>query len=279
MSPFELAVVGSGGPVGVGRSASCYVVFVDGVARVIVDVGPGAFVRLGEMKVDLHALDVMLLTHLHIDHAGDVPGFVKSRDLSTQGALTFRIFGPAAGGDYPSTTDFIDRLFGSRGAFAYLRTFRNELRFAVTDLPTQANAGVNEVLHDGDLHITSIAVHHDDVPALAFRIEHAGHAIVVSGDLASKNENLTTLAANADVLVYDTAVLDPPRSPANLYDFHTAPHRIGEVARAAHVRTLVLSHITPQVDGAHDEVLAAIRASFQGDVRFAEDRMRIDATK
>jgi ribonuclease BN (tRNA processing enzyme) len=278
-SRFELAVVGSGGPSGFGRAASSYVIFIDGAARVLIDVGPGAFVRLGEMGVDLEALDTVLLTHLHIDHAGDLPGFVKSRDLSFDEPLTFRIFGPAGGGDYPSTTVFIHRLFGPQGAFAYLSKFRNDLRFIVTDLPTQPEAAVHELLHEEDLRVTSIAVDHDEVPAVAFRVEHVGRAVVVSGDLASKNDNLARIAAGADLLVYDTTVLDPPGSPKNLYDLHTAPQRIGEIAAAARVKSVLLSHLPPAVEKAHDEVLASVEATFKGDARFAEDCMRIDLMK
>ena len=253
--------------------------FVDGAARILLDVGPGAFVRLGEMGVDFKALDTLLLTHLHIDHTGDVPGFVKSRDLTFDDAMTFRFFGPGGAGDYPSTTAFVDRLFGKQGAYAYLPKFRNELRFVLTDLPTDPGAPIHEVLRDGDLHVTSIAVDHDDVPAVAFRIEHAGHAVVVSGDLASKNDNLARLAAGADLLVYDTAVLDPPGSPRKLYDLHTPPRRIGEIASAARVRALLLSHIPPDVEKAKDDVLQSGRETFKGDARFAEDCMRIDLTK
>ena len=281
-APFarlELMVLGSGGPRGFGRAASSYVVFVDGVARILVDVGPGAFVRLGELGVEFKALDTLLLTHLHIDHVGDLAGFVKSRDITFDEPMTFRIFGPSGAGLYPSTTVFVERLFGESGAFAYLRSFRNELRFAVTDLPIGADAPIREVLREGDLHITSIAVDHDDVPAVAFRIEHAGHAVVVSGDLASKNDNLARLAAGADLLVYDTAVVDPPGSPKRLYDLHTAPHRIGEIAAAAHVRSLLLSHIPPNVDNARVEVLRSVQATFKGETRFAEDCLRIDLTK
>jgi ribonuclease BN (tRNA processing enzyme) len=275
-SAFELVVLGSGGPRGFGRAASSYLVYLDGKARLLVDAGPGAFVRLGEIGVDFEALDTLLLTHLHIDHAGDVPGFVKSRDLSFDKPLTFRIFGPAGGGDYPSTTAFIDRLFGPHGSFAYLPTFRNELRFEVSDLPTKADAPIHELLHEGDLRITSVAVDHDDVPAVAFRIEHAGRALVLSGDLASKNDNLAHLAAGAALLVYDATVLDPPGSPAALYDLHTAPRRIGEVAAAANVRSLLLSHLTPAVETARSEVLRSVHATFKGDARLAEDCMRID---
>jgi ribonuclease BN (tRNA processing enzyme) len=276
---FELGVLGSGGPRGFGRAASSYVVFTEGIARLLVDAGPGAFVRLGEMGIEFKELDTLLLTHLHIDHTGDVPGFVKSRDLTFDDPMTFRFFGPGGAGDYPSTTTFVDRLFGTHGAYAYLPKFRNELRFAVTDLPTDPGAPIHEVLRDGDLRVTSVAVDHDDVPAVAFRIEHAGHAVVISGDLASKNDNLARLAEGADLLVYDTAVLDPPRSPRKLYDLHTPPHRIGEIASAAHVRSLLLSHIPPTVEKAKDDVLRSVHDTFKGDARFADDCMRIDLTK
>ena len=275
-SPFALTVLGSGGPRSFGRAASSYVVSVDGVPHVLVDAGPGAFVRLGETQLDFERLDTVLLTHLHVDHAGDLPGFVKSRDLTYDRALTFRIFGPEGGGAYPSTRAFVEGLFGAHGAFAYLPGFRNELTLDVHDLPTRADAPIQEILRDPELRVTSIAVDHGDTPAVAYRIEHGGHAIVISGDLASKNDNLVRLAAGADVLVYDTAVLDPPGSSPGLYALHTPPRRIGEVAAAAHVRSLVLSHLPPAVLRAQGEVLAAIRAGYGGPVRFASDCMRVE---
>jgi ribonuclease BN (tRNA processing enzyme) len=124
--------------------------------------------------------------------------------------------------------------------------------------------------------VTSIAVDHDDAPAVAFRIEHAGRALVVSGDLASKNDNLARLAAGADLLVYDASVLDPPGSPRSLYALHTPPRRIGEIAAAARVKSLLLSHIPPSVQQAKDEVLRSVHVDFAGETRMAEDCMRVD---
>ena len=275
-TPFALVVLGSGGPRGFGRAASSYLVVLEGVPRILVDVGPGAFLRLGELEVDFERLDTVLLTHLHIDHTGDVPGFVKSRDLTFDMPLTFRFFGPAGGGAYPSTTAYVDRLFGAKGAYAYLPRFRNELRLTATDLPTAPTAPIHTVLEEGPLRVTSIAVDHDDVPAVAYRIQYAGHALVVSGDLASKNDNLVTLAAGADLLVYDATVLDPPGSPAGLYDLHTAPHRIGEVAAAARVKAVVLSHIPPNVEKEKESVVQSVKESYRGKVDMAADCMRFD---
>ena len=127
--------------------------------------------------------------------------------------------------------------------------------------------------------MTSIAVDHADDPAVAYRIERAGHAVVVSSELASKNDNLARLAAGADLLVYATAVLDPPGSPANFYRLHTTPRRIGEVAASAHVRSLLLPHVAPNIEKAAGEVLASIRTSYAGPARFASDCLRIDLAK
>src|SRR5580698_1085582 len=109
---LEVLVLGSGGPGAAGRAASSYLVFVDGVARILVDAGPGSFARLGEAKVSPSRTDIVLLTHLHIDHAGEIPGLFKSRAVSGSGPITFNIWGPSGAvknGEnpyFPSTTEF-----------------------------------------------------------------------------------------------------------------------------------------------------------------------------
>jgi ribonuclease BN (tRNA processing enzyme) len=276
-APLELVVLGSGGPRSFGRASSAYAVLVDGVPRVLVDAGPGAAVRWGALRLDFEQLDTYLLTHLHIDHAGDLPGMVKSRDLSFSQPLQFRLFGPTGGGDYPSTTAFVAALFGEAGAFRYLKDFRNELRLEVTDVPAGRGGPPRVLLEEPDLRVLAVAVDHDDVPALAFRIESHGRAVVVSGDLGSSDGALVALARDAEGLVYDATVLDPPAASPLLYRLHTAPARIGEVAAQAGVKALVLSHLTPSVEAAPEAVLASIAGRYRGPVRFAEDCLRVPA--
>src|SRR6516225_9476938 len=98
-TPLELVVLGSGGPGAVGRAASCYLVLIDGTARILVDAGPGAFARLGEAKLSLSDTDIVLLTHLHIDHAGELPGLFKARAVSSGDSVVFRVWGPAGTGE------------------------------------------------------------------------------------------------------------------------------------------------------------------------------------
>ncbi len=279
--PFELGngldliVLGSGGPRAAGRAAASYVIAIAGTPRYMIDAGSGSFTRLGESGLASDKLDTILLTHLHIDHAGDVPDLVKSRDLLGKGPLRFRIVGPSGQGLYPSTSTFIERLLGPQGAFAYLSTFRNPLKLEATDIAFDLERAPETIIQEDGVTITAAAVDHRDVPAVAYRIEYRGHSVVISGDLASKRGQIAALARGATVLVYDAAVLDPPGSPAELYELHTPPARIGEVASQAGVATLILSHIPPDVEAEADAALASVRTAFRGEVMFAHDCLHL----
>jgi ribonuclease BN (tRNA processing enzyme) len=272
---LDLVVLGSGGPGSAGRAASSYLLAIDGTPRVLVDVGSGAFTRLGETGLSSDALDLYLLTHLHVDHVGDLPDLVKSRNVSARSDLSFRIFGPSGRGEYPSTSTFVSRLFGSEGAFAYLAGFRNELDLAVTDVSADLDDEPRVIFDEAGVTVSAVAVDHGDTPALAYRIETRGRSVVISGDLASKHSGIEKLAHGATVLVYGAPVLDPPGSRESLYELHTPPRRIGEVAARAGVRRLILGHVAPTTEKHAAEVLAAVRATFKGDVRFATDGMHV----
>jgi ribonuclease BN (tRNA processing enzyme) len=83
---LEVVVLGSGGPRAFGRAGSSYIVLVDGTPRILLDAGPGAFVRIGELHIDLQQVDIVLLTHLHIDHSGDLAAFFNARALTSVSA-------------------------------------------------------------------------------------------------------------------------------------------------------------------------------------------------
>jgi ribonuclease BN (tRNA processing enzyme) len=79
---MEVVVLGSGGPRAFGRAGSSYILVLEGRPRVLVDAGPGAFLRVGELHLDLGEVDTVLLTHLHIDHSGDLAAFFNARALT-----------------------------------------------------------------------------------------------------------------------------------------------------------------------------------------------------
>lgn len=276
---MRLIVLGSGGPGAFGRAASCHVIEIDGTPRILVDAGPGCFVRIGESKLSLAALDIVLLTHLHADHAGDLPGLFKARAVSSRGPVSFAIYGPAGGGDFPATSHFVDLLFGRGGAFAYLADFSAPLQFRVTDLKAAPHAGdkPKTIFSEQGLTIRAIAGHHGDAPAVIYRVDHQGKSLVFTGDIDSKGHgNLRKIAADASVLVFNSVVLDPPESPRILYSLHTAPADIGALAQDVRAERLVLAHLSPATDGHRDAVARSILKRYQGRIEFAEDGMNVD---
>lgn len=281
---LELVVLGSGGPGATGRASSSYLVLLDGIPRILVDAGPGSFARLGEAKLSLEKTDIVLLTHLHIDHAGELPGLFKARAVSGAGAIQFNVWGPDAspksltGANFPSTSRFLQLLFGPDGAFAYLSDFSAPMTIAPHDIPAElvANAQPHEILRQGALVINAIAGHHGDAPAVIYRIDYAGRSITFSGDIdAAGLANLRRIASRSDLLVFNSVVLDPPASPAVLYTLHTPPAAIGELADAAGVHRLLLSHLSPSTEESREAVFNSIRNRYTGPMSQAVDGMRL----
>src|SRR5580698_4919608 len=273
-APLELVVLGSGGPRPFGRASASYIVLVDGTPRILMDAGPGAFLRIGELSLDLNAVDTVLLTHLHIDHSGDLAAFFNARALTSDGPITYRIFGPDGAGLFPKTSRFVDLLVGSDGAYAYQKTFGARESFAVRDLAISLDSARTKIVEEDGLVVEEIATHHGDCPSVAYRISYQGVVAVFSGYMdASALPNLVQLAKNADLLIFNCAVLDPPGSPSQLYSLHTPPKKIGEAARDSGVKNLLLSHTAPDVEGQEAAVRKSIRAAFAGPVRFASDKL------
>lgn len=295
--PLSVMVLGSGGPIATasGRASAGYLIFVEGEPRILMDIGGGAYQRVAKSGVNLRSLDTILLSHLHIDHTGDLSAVVKTIYFHNNLAGTARrspihIYGPAANGvpfpgtavaQYPATTTYAhDHYAMPHGVERYLNIFATAISggaskfdYKAHDLNSiVANAVVEEVVRTDDgVLIEAIAVDHGPVPAVAFRISYRGHSIVYSGDTKSTGPNMQTIARKADLLIYDTAITDTlPPNPV-FHALHTSPTRIGEVAAAAKVKKLVLSHITPVTEPRLELVKQVIRQNYNGEIKAAED--------
>lgn len=295
---LSVMVLGSGGPVAtsVGRASAGYMIFTDGKPRVLMDLGGGTYKSLAQSGVNIHAMEFILLSHLHADHTGDLTSVIKTIYFHNNRAGTSRtnpihIYGPRKNGapfpgttipQYPSTTTYAhDHYAMPSGSERYLNIFAtaisqgaSKFSYMVHDLNSSvAGANVETVLSTNDgLVVKAIAVDHGPVPAVAFRIEYKGHSVVYSGDTGSRGPNMVSISQDADLLIYDTAIMaDEPANPV-FHVLHTEPARIGEVALAANVKKLLLSHITPVTDPRIKEVKSIIRqVGYTGKLKVAKD--------
>ena len=338
---LSVMVLGSGGPMAVagGRASAGYLIFTDGKPRILMDVGGGTYQRLAQSGTNIKDLDIILLSHLHADHTGDLTSVLKTiyfhnnlaRGAAAAKGITLpgrtapiRIYGPTSSDldatkvqgvkypngklVYPSTADYTHNHYSVQkgGVEHYLKAFVagisdddgpmgaggpvSNFAYTANDLVAKVQgASIETVLPltaDG-LQITAIAVDHGPVPAVGFRIDYKGHSIVYSGDTGTKgrganpfapgnpgSDNMAKLAAGADMLIYDTAVMEFGGPPANplFHILHTQPSLIAGVAKAANVKTLVLSHLTPVTSPRVDEVVSIIKgAGFEGKIKKAKD--------
>ncbi|WP_455221580.1 MBL fold metallo-hydrolase [Kaarinaea lacus] len=293
---FSVMVLGSGGPIATeqGRASAGYLIFIDGKPKILMDAGGGTFQRLAASGTDVKDLDIVLLSHLHIDHMGDLSPIIKTvyfhnraYNLANPGTFPpgrtapILIFGPATNGipfpanvfpdadptipQYPNSSDFADSHYEfTSGNERYLHIFSRAISggifdYEATDIPagwTQYNE--TKLPNMKGVKISAVGVNHGPVPALAYRIEYKGKSIVFSGDTSSRSTlsdgtplanggNMVEISSNADLLIYDTAIMDDEPSGPNdavFFALHTTPSRIGEVATAANVRQVLLSHLT-----------------------------------
>ena len=269
-----LQVLGSGGPELQDRRASTsYLIWRAGVPRVLVDSGGGSALRFGESGATMSDLDVILLTHLHVDHTADLAALVKSSFFEDR-HRKLPLFGPDGNQFFPSTTRFLQTLFANPGgAYRYLGDFLNPNAtgsYLLEAHDVAPNAHEVRQIHDAQgTRIFATTVVHGSVPAIAYRVELDDVSIAFSGDTDGNNGNLERLAHNVTLFVAHNAV--PEGASGVERSLHMPPSVIGKIAAAAAVKQLVLSHRMLRTLGHETESLAAIRASYAGPVMFADD--------
>jgi ribonuclease BN (tRNA processing enzyme) len=264
-------VLGSGGPrAGTERASSSYLVWIDGEARVMIDVGGGAFVRFGEAGASLATLDLIGISHFHPDHVSDLAGLLWLSDQARGGPLP--IAGPSGNEAFPSLDEHLHQLFDERtGAFRVLSgTLGGSGRGARLEPTTLdvARPGPVTVLEGPDFAVRAQPVPHSNSPALAYRVEARGMSIVFSGDQTGADPRFVDFSRDADLLVMHMAIA--MGSTGDVLSIHATPTRVGEIARDAGVARLVLSHL---VAGERPlrEAVAEVRRIYAGPLEVADD--------
>ncbi len=103
------------------------------------------------------------------------------------------------------------------------------------------------------------------------------YSVVISGD-TRPSENLIKHAKGADILVHEVYLpehfddVDSPEVAARLKAYHTSADEVGQVAAAAEVKLLVLTHVIPG-DG-EKTILERASKHFKGKVVVGKDLMR-----
>ncbi len=249
-----LQVLGSGGPFGGGRASAGYVVWIDGVSRIMVDAGGGTFARFHEAGARIPDLRLLALSHFHPDHSAEVPALLWPRGGS------LRVAGPSGSTGFPSVNDFLDGLVGPAGVFRVLQP-RVTLDIVTVDVTASEPT---EVLAEGRLRVRGTGVPHADVPAVGYRIDVGDVSVAFSSDQNGSDPAFAEFSSGVDVLVVHFMVPEQATS-----DLHARPSVWGQMATDADVSTLVLSHRPENIS----QMLPDLRSRYDGSVVVADDLM------
>ena len=279
--PDQLVLLGTGGgPTPKALRAAPSMALMIGGQLHIVDAGNGVARQAALAGLPLKNLAHVWITHLHNDHVADA---FTLPWLAWSGALTTPVM-----------------VHGPRGMKQMARDW---LRFARVDIETRmADEGrpdlrkmisVAEVqpgvlLDAGGLKVTAARVEHPPLfDSFAYRFDWAGKSVVWSGD-TRPCQALIDLARGADFLVQEVMYLpamerliasesNAPTLRAHLLASHTLAEQAGEIAAAAGVKTLVLSHFVPGGDASvtDDMWQAAAAKAFPGKIIVGRDLLRL----
>lgn len=266
-------ILGSGGPeLQDKRASSSYLVWEDGKARALVDAGGGSALRFGESGATMAQLDVMLFSHFHVDHSGDFAALIKSSWFEDR-KRALPIYGPPSNDFMPSTTEFVSDFFADKhGVYRYLSELLvpgQNGSYLMQPHNVVADATPKVEFRSSDLAASAVRVIHGGVPALAWRLDVGGKSVVFSGDTNGEGEGLVRLARDADLFIAHNAV--PEGATGVERRLHMPPSVIGEIARKAQVKKLVLSHRMLRTLGQEEQTLAEIRKHYAGPVEFGND--------
>ena len=276
LGPVTVQILGSGGPaINRERASSSYLLWIDGQAKMLVDIGGGSYLRFGQSGAKLSDLALVAISHLHPDHVSDLPALlwlshvVRKEPLPIVGPSVGKgVAGPAGNDVAPDFPTFIARMFDEKnGVFqvmgATLGAAKGNgvpLKVSVVDV---LKAEPSTVFEGQGLKVMALGIPHANMPTLAYRVDTRDGSIVFSSDQNGTNPKFVDFARNADVLIMHLAIAAGATSP-----LHAAPAVVGRIAQEARVRRLIVSHI-----GLFDlnAAIAELKTSYTGPLIIGTD--------
>jgi ribonuclease Z len=246
-----------------------------GGQKFVFDAGRGALQRLTQLQVRWQDVQGVFLTHLHSDHVVGFPDLWLTGWLVGAGRnVPLQVWGPR----------------GTRKMMSHLeQAYEFDIRMRLYDdraapdgiviLAEDISEGV--VYDKGGVKITAFEVDHTPVkPAFGYRIDYAGHSVVLSGD-TRVSENLIRYAQGVDVLVHEVAAPETfqragsaPERAKSVIAHHTTAEQAGEVFARTKPKLAVYSHIVLPT-ATEQDLIPPTRKTYAGPLELGEDLMVI----
>ena len=255
MDEVTVTILGSGTIVPSLRRSTCSFLLEAAGMKLLFDIGPGTMRRLLEAGVTIGEIDLLLLSHLHPDHSGELASFL----FATKYPETYRRRRPFTLAGARGLRKFFDGLTAVYGDWIILPEDLFSLRELDNRKPDALAAGLMAVRSRPVIHAES---------SIGYRIEvPGGITVAYSGD-TDLCDGLVKLARDADLFICECSVPEGMKVTG-----HLTPSEAGEAAARAGAKRLVLTHFYPECEGV--DIETQCRKTWQGTLTLAEDLMVI----
>ena len=254
-----------------------------GTETMVFDAGRGASQRLWQLGIRLGDVNALFLTHLHSDHVVGIPDLWLHRWVGmTEQTPPLEVFGPP----------------GSQEMMSFLsKAYQSDIRQRGEPGGRGRKASFTVIAHDmvqgvvyerNGVKVTAFDVDHGDpkMPAFGYRVDYAGHSVVISGDTRS-SDNLVRFAQGTDVLIHEVMAARPEaisRSETlrRTVGSHTSPEEAGKVFERVKPKLAVYTHVSLMaaarsvMAGLAESLIPRTRTTYAGPLEVGEDLMTIE---
>ncbi len=215
------------------------------------DMGRSVLNRYAEAGLDPLSLRHLQLSHLHPDHCCDLVPLLFAMNHAPSPARTEPL-----------------HITAPEGLENLMANLRRGWKWLDPKYPFHLREAEETSFEAGPARIQSAFLDHGSMANLGYRIEAEDKVVVYTGD-TERGDGLLNLAKAANILISECSFTDSQSEAA-----HMAPSRLGQLAQAAEVEKLVITHLYPSTDPA--EVERGVRGHYDGEVVMAKDGMVVE---
>lgn len=226
---MKITILGSSGAVPIPKRAQSGILIQTSESNILFDCGMAVPLRLKEAGLDAEEIDLICISHKHLDHIQDIPSLIKASRLRTNRA-EYKII------CHPGIKEYLKNYLNSCGELE-----RANLNFDLID--------TGDTLNYEGFDIEAFKTQHSE-NSLGFKISQNSLEVVYTSDTAP-SKVIKEKADGARLLIHELTFIE------NRED-HTGLEDMIDLLSNINVDQVILTHFDTQVDEKIDEIVKKI---------------------